>query len=1131
MKRTIDDLILTLADKRIWMHVADGELVIDAPKGELTEKLLDEIKACKDTLVQYLTGYNRHTDSPFDEIVPVLKAPSYPLSSAQRSIWVLSHFKNGNIAYNIPGAYVFEGDLDKQALDYAFRILIERHECLRTIFQEDEQGEVSQVVCQPAQIAFCIDHHDIRQEADVHEVVRRRVREAFTRAFNLATPPLISASLFQVAADKWVFIYTLHHIVGDAWSMSVMIRELLLVYNARRAGRPHVLPPLHWQYKDYAVWQQNQLRTNRLEKQKAYWKKQFEGQLPVLEWQGDKPRPAVKTYNGGIIRETVSKKAVDELTAICQSHNATLFMGLMAVNSTLLHRYTGQEDLVIGCTVAGRDHDGLEGQIGLYINTLPLRIRFSGTNTYSELLENIKQLTLAAYEHQAYPFEELVNDLGIQPNPERNPLFDVMMELRDNHNDGIDQLLERVTTGNYDKGDHVISKFDLTFFFSELPTGIELLIEYNSDIYNRATAERLGRHWKQLLTAITKDPEIPVERLAYIDEEERHKLLFDFNNTKVDYQPGANVVSLFEQQAKRVPDDVAVIFEDVVLTYRELDEASNRLANYLVATHNIRPGDLVGIMLDRSEKTVVSILGILKAGAAFVPVEPGNAAERNALILQDTGAKLLITQADYIYYLNGYHVTGLAIDIELEHAVTTPAPTGISLQSESSAYVIYTSGSTGMPKGCVVTHDNLFNYIHWANEYYFDEIDRPCFGFFTPLSFDLTITSIFCPLTKGGTLYIYSQYQDVGAILKHSFSAASSVNCIKLTPSHVSVLEHLDVDMPAMSVVILGGEEVKERHVAVLKRLDRTTKIYNEYGPTETTVGCLVAPLEEGAPVLIGKPVYNTHLYILDKNGAPCPIGIPGEIYIGGKGVARGYLNRDELTKQRFLPDPFTAGQRMYRTGDWGKWLDDGNVVFMGRRDEQVKIRGHRVELGEIESLLRKYSGIKDAAVLARQTEENDVELLAYYVVAHQQHDASYTAAAMTAFLSNGLPAYMIPVSFIAVESIPLTNNGKVDKRRLLEIAAKTTMVGAYVPPGNELETRLAEIWEEVLGKDRIGIHNTFFELGGHSLKAMKLISRINREFEISYSLDMLFNNPTIQSMAVEIEKAMHSDSIEKFTI
>jgi len=1092
--KDVKSIITALRKSNVQLSLNGDNIAIDSFGGQLGDDTLAEIRLNKDRIVAYLKRNLNNT--AFNRIQPARTAAHYPLSPSQRRLWVLSQFEGGNAAYNIPKVYVFEGILNNAVLENCFRKLIARHEILRTIFREDEQGEIRQFILAPDAALFAIRYLDLRTENNHEEQIEELLHEEFTSAFDLSCGPLLRAGLFQVEDHKWVFTYVMHHIISDGWSMDILMRELLLLYNAHLNGETDPLSPLAIQYKDFTSWQQEALTGKDLKGHQSYWLKQFEGSLPVLEFPSDRMRPPVKTYNGGAVTRMINADLSYRFKEYCQSQDSTLFMGLLAVINTVLFKYTSQEDLIIGSPVAGREHIDLENQIGFYANTLALRTRFKGSDSFRELLQRVKDVTLGGYRHQAYPFDELVDTLHLKRDQSRSALFDVMLVVQ--QTDGratAGQQLGDLKASRYTQGEQTNSKFDLTFYFGDSGKGLGMAIEYNSDIYNKSTIARLSAHVEQLLTAVMDQPEVAIDTLDYLSARERNTLLVDFNCTSDFVANSKSIVALFEEQAAATPDNVAVVFENTSLTYRELNECANQLAGYLRDCYNT---SLAGIKQERSEWMIISILGVLKSGGAYVPIDLSYPQDRIDYLMSDSGCKVLLDDAEISRFAEVRHYYSK----ENLNVLHTP---------DALAYVIYTSGSTGLPKGCAITHKNLTGYIQWASSYYFETPDVN-FGLYTSLSFDLTVTSIFCPLILGGKLYVYPQQDDISTILAHSFSGESFINNIKLTPSHISILKHLQIKSDAIQHAIVGGEQVTAEQVSILKNINPGIRIYNEYGPTETTVGCIIEELHEGQPILIGKPIAATRIYILDEKQGLCPVGVPGEICIAGSGVGREYLNKPVLTAAKFVTDPFMKDERMYKTGDLGRWLPDGRIEYIGRKDDQVKVRGYRIELGEIESALVQHSLIDTASVICRMNAAGEKELVAYItggdVTAIRQH------------LNTLLPAYMIPTHFVQLDALPLTVNGKVDKKALPapEGLSLTTTV-AYEAPRNETEEKLVLIWQQILGKDKIGIKDNFFDLGGHSLKAMQLLAHIHREFDIKIRLGDLFNKATIEDVSKDITR------------
>ncbi|NML37861.1 amino acid adenylation domain-containing protein [Chitinophaga sp. G-6-1-13] len=1024
-------------------------------------------------------------------IQPTAPQPHYALSSAQRRLWVLCQFEDGSMAYNMPGAYVIEGSLNVALLKAAFDGMIARHEILRTVFGESQAGEIRQFILSPEEIAFDIPYEDIRNLADQEQRISSFLDAESRYRFQLAKGPLLRATLFRVEDERWVLSYMMHHIISDDWSMQVLLRELFAIYHAAITGNEAGLPPLPVQYKDYAAWQQEQLREDALTTHRTYWMEQFSGELPVLQLPADHPRPAVKTYHGDIIYSVIDKDLSERLKTFLQERGDTLFMGLMTVINVLLHRYTGQRDIVIGSPVAARAHLALEDQIGFYTNILPLRTRFSSDITFVELLEEVRQLTLAAFRHEVFPFDQLIDELKLKRDMSRAPLFDVFVDLHDRMATadiaaGIENAGLRIKP--LEDGQHHVSKFDLTWMFTNTDKEIYMSLEYNTDIYTGETARRYCSHFLQLLEALITEPFVPVAQADYLHADEKQLLLETFNRDRAAVPAFRAIPALLAAQVTVAPEAAAIVFDNQPFSYQQVNEAANRLAAYLAGECAVRRGDRVGIMLDRSEKMIVAMLGILKAGAVYVPVDPAYPEIRKAAIVEDAALKVLITQTNYLFDITYFNGPLFAIDVQLD-TLAGVAWEDVPVMPEEPAYVLYTSGSTGNPKGCEITHGSLSHYVQWACEYYVSgKAVRGNFPLFTSLSFDLTVTSIFCPLISGATVYVYGQEKELPDILQHCLGIDSGVDCIKLTPSHVRLLEALEIGASGIGCAILGGEAVMVEHVAALKQLNNHMRVYNEYGPTETTVGCVVKELEASGPVLIGKPVSGAEICILDAFGQLVPVGVYGEICIGGAGLARGYLNRADLTEEKFIAHPYREGKRLYRSGDSGRWQANGELACQGRIDDQVKVRGYRIEPGEIEHALSACPGITACAVKAWPQADGEVLLAGY--LEGDSHDTERVRA----FLSTRLPAYMLPQQLISVPVFPLTVNGKTDRHALPAPQADDRSSGkTYVAARNETETVLIAVFEEVLKKQGIGVLDDFFMLGGDSIKSIQIVARLKQ--------------------------------------
>jgi tyrocidine synthetase-3 len=1050
----------------------------------------------------------------FINIEPVEQQEDYALSSSQRRLWILSQFEEASMAYNMGGVYVFDGALDLKVLQASFASLVERHESLRTTFRENRKGEARQVIHTPETSGFSLNCFDFRGRKDGEREMRNLVHQEQTGSFNLTTGPLLRASLFRMNDSRWVFSYVMHHIISDGWSMNILVKELLQLYTAYAGGAANPLTPLRIQYKDYAAWQQQQIRGEGLHGHKEYWLKQFEGDIPVLELPSDKPRPAMKTYNGRKMHVGLDAELGQGLRALSQQQGGTLFMGILAAVKALLYRYTGQGDIVVGTPTAGRAHADLEDQIGFYVNTLPLRSRFSGEQSFQQLLDHVKQVMFEAYEHQVYPFDELVEALNLRRDISRNPLFDVLVGLQNNEQSPGDAIpgFGEMETGGSGEGNAVVSKFDLSFDFIEAGEEIHLLLGYNSDIYAPKAMEALTRHLRHLVSAIIREPQKPLRELDYLAEEEKQELLSSFNNTSADYPRDRTVVELFAEQAEKTPENTAMVFEGMEITYRELHEKSNQLANYLKETYDIRHDDMVGIMLERSEKTIIAILGVLKSGAAYVPIDADFPDARKEFIIKDTGVKALITQSEYSFGPNYFNGGVFAMDLQLDILETSTQMPRASASPSALAYVMYTSGSTGKPKGVMIEHRSMLNYLLGFQSKHRVEVD---FLFTSNISFDASLKQIFLPLISGRKVHVYNLLKNLPSLPQ--YVQANSVRVLNATPAVINELLGMSDGarlFETLEYIIIGGEAFDQALLEKLRSHNKRLVIINAYGPTETCANSLTCEL--GSTMSLGTPIANTTIYLLDQAGLLVPAGVAGEICIGGDGLARGYLNRPELTLEKFVDNPYKPGTKMYMTGDLGRWLPDGTIEFMGRRDDQVKIRGHRIELGEIENAFHAIEAISAAVVIAKAAVHGGKELVAY-IVAKQP----LTAAALRAALAGHLPAFMIPARFVLLEQLPLTSNGKVDRKRLPDPESAGLETGVeYVAPRTEMEEKLALIWQEVLGRESIGVKDDYFDLGGNSLNAMRVIKRLIDETGFSLSIKVLFTEKTIENIAQHIRVA-----------
>jgi amino acid adenylation domain-containing protein len=1024
-------------------------------------------------------------------VLPVAAVqPHYPLTPSQRRIWVLSQYEAANVAYNITGAYTFTGIIDVPALEKAFRTLIRRHESLRTVFKEDDHGNIRQFILLPEQQEFRIVHKDLRGDPVPEDLWQGTIQRESSLPFDLTQGPLLRACLCRLTERTSRFVYTMHHIISDGWSMKILIGEFARLYNSYVAGGDAFLQPSSIQYKDYAVWQEDRVRNGNLERQKLWWMEQFADALPVLDIPADRVRPAVKSYRGGVVRRYVPAFLLDGLKRLSHRQNGTLFMGLLGVLDILLYKYTNQDDIILGSPVAGREHPELSGQIGAYIDILALRIKFNAEDTYEELFANVRRQVLAAFEHQSYPFDELLNELDLKRDFSRNALFDVMM-LLENDDQGANTKIEldNLTVEIYEEVTSTTSKLDLIFTFRESDADFQLLIEYNSDIYDGATIERMARHFEQLLASILERPTDPICKLDISSDIEKQQLLLDFNHTDSLY-PDRSVVDMIKEQVEKTPDAIAVVYENRTLTYKELDESSGKFAHFLKAEHGVAASDLVGVCLSRDEGIIIALLGVWKAGAAYVPLDPEYPEQRIAHILLDSGCKILINEAEFEKFLNN----GRAGSILTRNS------------GADCAYVMYTSGSTGAPKGVVIEHRNVSSFLHWCKLEFSSSRFEIVFAA-TSISFDLSIFELFFPLSIGKRIRLLPN-----ALAIPRYLDKEELILLNTVPSVIGALLNEEVSLHNVSVLNLAGEPIPPKYIGPLVQTHMVVR--NLYGPTESTTYSTVFRIVDDRKVMIGRPIANTRAYILGEDLRLQPVGIPGEICLSGAGLARGYLNKPEITEKKFIAHPFRKGERLYRTGDIGRWTADGNIEILGRIDHQVKIRGHRIEPVEIELALQTLGGIEAAIVVAGKNPDGDQQLVAYI-----RCEAVPDLAAIRRSLRDRLPDYMIPSQFVQLEHFPTTPNGKVDRSKLPDVpSVPDSSRPEYIPPRNALEERMAVIWMGLLGKDKIGMRDNFFESGGHSLKAAQLVSRINREFSVRLSIQELFYEPTLENICERLE-------------
>ena len=1071
------------------------------------------------TIEGLATQILKANDSPSNEKIPTGQRPEPPPQSfAQQRLWFLDQLEPGNAVYNLSVAVRLQGDLNAEALQLAVDDFVARHETLRTSFANTDDGPV-QII--QSELHVPVEPIELADPDD--ETLALELSRLARQPFDLTAGPLLRIQLLSIAKDHHILVVMIHHIISDAWSMTVLWQELTRLYNAHCSGHSAGLADLPLQYADYASWQHNWLRGAELERQVEFWKTQLADAPALLELPTDKPRPAVQTYNGDQVMWSLEGEVSAALREIGKKSGCTLFMLLLAAYDVLLARYSDHEDVVVGSPIAGRRHTELEGLIGFFVNTLVMRTDLSGDPTYLELLERVKASTLAAYDHQDLPFEKLVEELQPGRDMSHTPIFQAVFILQ--NAPGRPAAFDQLEATGVSVG-HGHSKFDLTLATWETANGLGGLFEFNTDLFERRTIETLASHFSALLTGLVANPQQAVSRIPLIDSAERHRLLVELNDTTSIYPRDATIQQAFESQVNKTPEHVALVCNEDTLTYAELNQRANQLAHYL-REHNVGPDTPVGIYLDREINTVVAILAILKAGGAYLPLDPSYPAERLQFMLEDSDAPVVISLSSMLLNTDG------RIRIDLDKLDLSGQPVDnppCSANGTNLAYIIFTSGSTGQPKGTLIENHSVLRLVINTNYVQFSDSCR--IAMLAPISFDASTFELWGSLLHGGRCVIFPKriptIDELGQFLQ-----ANRIDFLWLTATLFNtVIDTAPEILSTVKQLLTGGEALSVTHIARASELLPDTQLINGYGPTESTTFTTTYKIPRPLPIglrniPIGKPISNTNVYILDQHMEPVPVGLPGELYIGGDGLSRGYLNRAELTAERFVANPFSASNasRLYKTGDVVRYLNDGNIEFIGRSDDQIKLRGFRIELGEIEAALLEHANVNNAAVILHDHKTSGKRLVAYLVADKESSDL---AQEMQRHLTDKIPKYMAPSIYIPVERIPQTSNGKLDRKALPNPEAyQQAMPAAGELPDSDAERALATIWGELLGTDNIGLDDDFFDLGGHSLLTIKLLQKIEAATGEQLTIADVFDNPTIRELSPMLANVHWQQTVE----
>lgn len=1035
-----------------------------------------------------------------DRVDIAAKPSIFPASFAQQRLWFLHRLDPESPLYNVPMIARLRGELNIAALRQALNVMLLRHESLRTNFTALD-GEPVQVIAPSAELELLtLDLTTLPEEAREAQA-QQFLKTEGRLPFDLERDLLLRARLLRLCEKEHILFVNIHHVVSDGWSCSIFFRELAALYAACCKGEKADLPSLPIQYADFAVWQRKCLQGETLKKQVDYWKRQLESAPPVLELPLDHARPTVQTYRGATHPIAIPADLTEKLKELSQREGSTLFMTLLAAFKVLISRYTGQRDILIGSPIANRTRREIESLIGCFVNTIVLRSNLGADPGFRELLQQVRRVTLDAYAHQDLPFEKLVDEL--QPVRDRSyaPLFQMMFILQNTQ-----KLPENFgdLTATFSEIGTSTTKFDFSLCLAEAAGGLEGYFEYATDLFEPTTVERVAQHFKTLLRSIIANPNEPISRLSLLTQPERHHLLVDLNDTQRTFPHSDSIQQFIEQQAELKPNAIALVWNKQRMTYRELNSRANQLAHYL-GKFGAGPETLVGLCLERSIDLVVALLAILKSGSAYVPIDHQYPKERIRNILEDAEPALFLTQRKLLVDLPEQKAKVICLDkLDLSEESANNVESGV--QPNNLAYVLFTSGSTGRPKGVAIEHRSVIAFIEWARTV-FSEDDLNGVMFATSVCFDLSVFELFVTLSLGGKVILAEN-----ALELPKLPAANEIVLINVVPSATTELLRMNGIPRSVRILNSGGEALPQWLAEKVYKLSSVKKVYDLYGPTEDTVYSMIALRIVGGKGHIGKPIANTQAYILDEHQQPTPFGVPGELYLGGAGLARGYWRRPEITAEKFVPNPFseTPGSRLYRTGDLARYLPDGNIEYLGRFDHQVKIRGFRIELGEIETVLRKHPNIREAVVVARENKSGEKQLVAYLSSAKEN---APVVAELRDHAAKHLPDYMIPSVFMFLPALPLTPNGKVD-RKALPAPEPGKAEKSFVPPRDPLEQQLAKIWEEIFNNGPVGVRDNFFESGGHSLLAVRLFMQIEKITGKNLPLATLFEAPTIEQLA-----------------
>ena len=1055
-----------------------------------------------------------------------------PLSFSQERLWFLEQMDPDSCLYNLPAMIPLSGPMmeagpmeagpvEPRLVEECLRLLVSRHSALRTRFVVKDDSP-RQVIEDDVSDALDFSTLDLRGGTRVTAAsLQKSLNDEVWVPFNLATGPLLRVRLFLQRNQENFLLVVMHHIVSDGWSINIFTREFRTLYETLSRGRSPELPELPQQYVDYALSQREALKGKRLQSLLSYWRDHLDGAPSLLQLPLDRPRPARQSFAGALLPFTVGASSLEGLKALCRECGAVPFMVLLSVFKVLLFRYTHQPKIVVGTPIANRNRSELEGVIGFFTNTLVLCNFIEAAMSFRELLTRVRETTLGAYEHQDLPFEKLVSELQPQRSLSHNPLFQVMFTFQNLPTEKSEKSrVEAAARSDEETAESAglevkLSKFDLTLAMTQTDTGLSAVFEYATHLFEEETIERLAGHFVNTLEYLLRNPDRPVGSFSFLASAEKEKILREWNDTTHPWEEVQPLHGRFERRAQQQPDSPALVFQDEVLTYREVDRRADRIARELRG-EGVERGDIVGICLYRSLEMVVGLYGILKAGAAYLPIEPDLPEERIAYMLSNAGTQVVLTTSQCLPGLSPHGVRTLVLDeLVAESEEGTVAAPEVEIRPGDLAYVLFTSGSTGEPKGVMVSHGAIANRLYWMQERYRLTTDDRVMQK-TPFSFDVSVWEFFWPLSEGASLVLAEPERHKEAAYLVDLIKAREITCLHFVPSMLQLFLHEDLsECKSLKRIICSGEALTVEQCRRLNELPGVSA-HNLYGPTEAAVDVTHWDCDQWhdqyLSVPIGRPIANTRIYILTEELQPSPIGVSGELHIGGHNLAEGYLGKPELTREKFIADPFVedAGARLYKTGDLARFRSDGTIEYIGRVDSQIKLRGLRIELGEIEFHLRQYPGIAEAVVVVRRFGDFDERLVAYIVP--EDPDQSPDTSAISALLGEKLPNYMVPSAFATLASLPLTPSGKLDRKRLPE--PTVSRASEALGPVTDIERELLGFWRKFLKTDAVGVEDDFFAAGGHSILGTQMINSISRHYHLHLPIRLLFEKPTVKALA-----------------